>query len=236
MESCLKLYTQGQCQNGIYFKRNMDDEAVLNQYCTNLRHFDDALEDSWNYLQEAGCGKRSTMDDEVILDQYCRYLRQFQDEAEESWKYRYLRETACNKRSNKVDLMTKEHGMLATTEFWNESRNFLRYINNIICSRIQNELTCSEAIKPYSKQFVGCFNFMYWERRPGLVQMLLAGPEKYFDRRLFCSSVLGIESCAYDAIWEACNETTSLTRTITEEFFDENPLIWDLARCDEVMT
>ena len=156
-------------------------------------------------------------------------MRGFDEELGETWDY--LQETGCNKRSNK-DLRMKERQMLATSEFWNRNRGYLRSINDIMCSRIQNEATCLEVMGPHAgKRFVSCFRSMYF--RPGLVDMLLKGPEKLFDRRLFCEAVFGLENCAYIAIGFACNWTFSTYFDITGEILSDITLIGNLATCHE---
>ena len=194
VESCLEIYTVGSCQNGLYFKRSMSDEEVLDQYCTYLANFDEALQDSWDFLQEI----------------------------------------ECVNRNNKVDLVRNDSQLFVTTGFWDASRSFLRSVNDIVCSRIKHELECQETISPYAKHFVRCFMFMYYDLQPGLVQMLVAGPEKNFDRQKFCSSVSGMEACAYDAVTDACDTTISNKYAVMGELFINAKLVWDMAECHAV--
>ena len=195
VESCLKMYTIGSCQNGLYFKRSMSEDEVLDQYCTSLANFDEALQESWDFLQEIECVKRN---------------------------------------NNNVDLMRNNSQLFVTTGLWDASRRILRSIDAIVCSRIKHELECRETISPYAKHFVRCFMFMYYDLQPGFFQMLVAGPEKTFDRQKFCTSVSGMEACVDDAVTDACDTTMSTKYTIMGELFVNAKLVWDMAECHAV--
>ena len=146
--------------------------------------------------------KRGTSASDAI-DEYCTSLQEFDESLQDKWGY--LKEAGCSKRNNRVELITDDGQILVTTELWYDSRSFLRYIYDIACSRIPPPLACPEILSNYTWRIVNCVRYTYIGMPPGLIEMLIGGPETYFDKQMFCGSVLGLEACLYDAVTDACN-------------------------------
>ena len=191
IECSLEIYTLGNFQNGIYYKRGTSSDEIIEQYCTNLDNFDESLQESWDYLKETG----------------------------------------CSKRNNKVELITDEGQILVTTGLWNESRSLLRSINDIACSGIKPQLECQEISSDFIWSIVDCVRYSYLDMQPGLIKMLVAGPEKYFDKHMFCSSVSGLEACLYDVVTDACNTTMPARYDIKGDLFTHAKSVMEMAQC-----